>query len=631
MTAALLLALALAAPAGPDLAATPAASEPASLVLIVASNRGVRPGRAPLQYADDDGAKYHEVLATIAGEDRTFLLTDFDRDTARLFPALVEKARSPTRAQVDLVVGKLGRAVAELRRAGRPTRFYFVFAGHGDVDAGRGFLELADGPFTADDLQGLIRAVGATESHVILDSCNSFFVVNPRKAGGARLPTPRDAAEAMARRLSDVGVFLSTSAQAEVYEWSELQSGVFSHAVRSGLMGAADADGDGRVGYDELAAFVDTAVAAIRNPSFRPRVFARGPNGEDGRPILDLPAARAAILVDQPGPVRLAVRDLDGLRWVDVHAEGRAPLRLWLPRSLRERAEVNRLSLGRQGVHLDASLHLPASADAPLRLDDLPPAGATVAMRGAGDIFQALFARPFGPEALAGWRAGRPERLEALLGREPVPFVPPAEVAEGCPDVPRAPAWSQPGHRLVAAARFGALVPRLAAGGGLTLDGEPSPGGGGSLAVGVELHDLVAAEVEAGYLRLSARSGLYAYPGPAGPYTPVTGTAIGLEVVPLTAALRLQLPALRPMPYLIAGGGAAFVRAVLDPPDANATLRAGHFVPVLLAGGGAVVDLAGGAFVGLEARWLHLGTFEAHGASLRLGGLGAGAVVGVRR
>jgi len=42
-----------------------------------------------------------------------------------------------------------------------------------------------------------------------------------------------------------VGVFLSTSAESEVFGWSELQSGVFSHAVRSGLMGAADANHDG--------------------------------------------------------------------------------------------------------------------------------------------------------------------------------------------------------------------------------------------------------------------------------------------------------------------------------------------------------------------------------------------------
>ncbi len=644
MSAARLLAVALAT-AAPALAAAapgalaapvaaavaPAPGEPAAVVLILASNRGVRAGRATLQYADDDGAKYHEVFATIAGEDRTHLLTDFDRDTARLFPALLEKARSPTRAQLELVAGKLARQVTELRRAGRPTRFYFVFAGHGDVDGGRGFLELSDGPFTSDDLRELVRGVGATEAHVILDSCNSFFVVNPRKAGGSRFATPRDAAEALARRLPDVGVFLSTSAQAEVYEWSELQSGVFSHAVRSGLLGAADADGDGHVSYDELAAFVDTAVAAIKNPAFRPRVFARGPNGQDAHAILDLPAARTALVVDEPGATRLAVRDQDGLRWLDAHAEAGTTVRLWFPASLRERLEVNRLTVGRQGVHLDAALRLPPDAEGPLRLATLPAAGSTVAMRGAGEIFQALFARPYGPAALTSWLGDRPERLEAVLGMEPVALVPPREVGEACEDAPRPPAWWQPGGRLLAVARAGVLLPRLTSGGRLSTAGQPAMGGGGSLALGYELNPWLAAEGEAGYQRLSATSDFFSYPNPSSPYTPIAGTRVGLQVVPLSAALRVQLPSLRPSPYLLAGGGAAFLRAVFDPPDANATLRAGHFVPYLVAGAGVEVDLDRGAFLGLEARWVHLGDFQAYGATLRLGGLATSAVFGVRR
>lgn len=626
MSAALLLSLALAA--GP---AAPAPAEPASLVLIVASNRGARAGRATLQYADDDAAKYHEVFATIAGEARTVLLTDFDRDTARLFPALLDKARSPTRVQLDLAARRLAWQAAELRRAGRSVRFYFVFAGHGDVDGGRGFLELADGPFTADDLQQLLRGVDATESHVILDSCNSFFVVNPRKPGGSRFSTPRDAAEALARRLPDVGVFLSTSAQAEVYEWSEFQSGVFSHAVRSGLLGAADVSGDGHVGYDELAAFVDTAVAAIKNPGFRPRVFARGPNGEDGRAILDLPAERTALLVDEPGPVRLAVRDLDGLRWLDAHVEAGSTARLWFPGGLRPRLEVDRLSLGRQGVRLDASLRLPPEAEGPLRLDALPRSDTTVAMRGVGEIFQALFARPYGPAALAGWQDGRPDRLEGLLGLEPVPLVPHREVAETCEEVARPAAWTQPGSRLLVVARAGATLPRLTSGGRLSSTGAAAMGAGGSLAVGVELNPHVAGELEVGYQRLSATSDFFSYPSPATPYAPVAGTRIDLQVVPMSLALRLQLPSLRPSPYLVAGGGAAFVRAVFDPSDYNATLRAGHFVPFLQAGAGVEVDLSGGGFLGVEARWLHLGDFRAHEATLRLGGLATSAVFGVRR
>jgi hypothetical protein len=624
LTVALLLSLTLAAGA----AAPAPAAGPASLALIVASNRGSQPGRAPLQYADDDGAKYYEVLSTIAGLERTQLLTDFDDDTARLFPALLEKARSPTRAQLGLAVRKLAWAAAELKRAGRATRFYFVFAGHGDVDGGRGFLELADGPFTADDLQQLLRTVDASESHVILDSCNAFFVVNPRKAGGSRFATPRDAAEQLARRLPNVGVFLSTSAKAEVYEWSELQSGVFSHAVRSGLMGAADANGDGQVSYDELAAFVDTAVAAIKNPGFRPKVFSRGPNGEDGRAILELPGERTALVVDQPGPVRLAVRDLDGLRWLDAHTEPGSILKLWFPEALRGRLEVDRLAVERQGARLEASLALPASGP-PSRLAELGPSGTTVAMRGAGDIFQALFANPYGPGALAGWQDGHTGRFEALLVQEPVALAPPA-APEACVDPSRPAPWGQPGGPY-ALLRAGAIAPRLTSSGRLSVSDEVVLGPGLSLAAGVELNGSLAAELEAGYWRFSTTSDFFSYPAPAFPYTPVVGTRIDLQVVPLSASVRLQLPKLRPSPYLLVGGGVAWVHSTFDPPDANATLRQADWVPFLQVGLGAQVEVSARVFVGLEARYLHFSDFHAVESTLRLDGLIASAVIGVRR
>jgi hypothetical protein len=629
VSTALLLSLALAAgQAAPD-AAPAAAPEPASLVLIVASNRGSRPGRAPLQYADDDGAKYYEVFSSIAGEADTFLLTDFDRDTARLFPALLDKVRSPTRPQLDLVASKLARRSAELRRAGRAVRFHFVFAGHGDVDGGRGFLELADGPFTADDLQQLVRAVGATESHVILDSCNSFFVVNPRKPGGARFPTPRDAAEALARRLPNVGIFLSTSAQAEVYEWSELQSGVFSHAVRSGLLGAADANRDGRVSYEELAAFVETAVAAIKNPNFRPKVFARGPNGEDERSILDLPPARTALVVDDPGSVRLAVRDVDGLRWLDAYTEPGSVLRLWFPASMEGRLEVDRLSVRRHGVEVEASYRLPSDPGAPSRLAALEPRATLVAMRGPGEIFQALFTRPYGPAALSAYQDEKVAHQEAVLRLEPAPKVLPADPPETCRDAGQP--VSEPGSRLYAMLRVGGVIPSLSSTGRLlaTADGSLSPGA--SLAVGAELNAYLAAEGEVGYQHLATTSDFFSYPNPASPYTPVTGTAVDLSMIPLSANVRVRLPSIRPSPYLVVGGGASWVRLVLDPPDFNATLRASRFVPFLQAGAGVEVNLSTRIFLGLEARYVYLSPVRAFDSDLRLSGLGANAVLGVRR
>ena len=47
--------------------------------------------------------------------------------------------------------------------------------------------------------------------------------------------------------------------------------------MRSALYGAADADGNGRVDYREVAAFVQQANASIPNDKYRSSVFARPP------------------------------------------------------------------------------------------------------------------------------------------------------------------------------------------------------------------------------------------------------------------------------------------------------------------------------------------------------------------
>ncbi len=408
--------------AGTALAASPStqALPSTTLVLVVASNRGPALDRPPLQYADDDGAKYYEVFATLAGEANTRLLTAFDADTARLFPQLAASVEAPTRAHVEAAVERFAQQAREARRNGEHVRFYFVFAGHGDVDEGRGFIELADGAFTADDLDALLRRIDADEAHVILDSCNSFFVVNPRKPGGRRFATPRDAAEKLSRRLPNVGVFLSTSAEAEVFEWSELQSGVFSHAVRSGLMGAADANHDGRVSYEELAAFVATAAAEIKNPLYRPQVYARGPNGDDERTLFDLSRTHAFTLtIDQKADVRLAVSDRDGLRWLDAHKEAGEVLDLRLPARLAGHMEVDRLSAdGAATGSVEARYRVPPPGDSEkaVSLAQLAAEPAEAGPRGAQEIFRGLFVRPFGPRALLAYREERAHAPEPVFG-----------------------------------------------------------------------------------------------------------------------------------------------------------------------------------------------------------------------
>ena len=95
----------------------------------------------------------------------------------------------------------------------------------------------------------------------------------PRGPGGIRRPASGFVNLEAAARAGHIGFLLSSSLSGETHEWAGFEAGVFSHEVRSGLYGAADADGDGRVTYPEIAAFVERANAAIVNQRFRPRVL----------------------------------------------------------------------------------------------------------------------------------------------------------------------------------------------------------------------------------------------------------------------------------------------------------------------------------------------------------------------
>jgi hypothetical protein len=365
--------------------------------LIVTNNHSA--GRGELKYADDDGAKYYELFSLLGAGEQVRLLTRMDRDTERLFPAIAAIAKPPTIANLHAELEALRASMDKQAE----TDFYFVFAGHGDVDHGKGFLELADGRIGSDELQALLaRVPHAIRKHVILDSCNFYFVLNPRKPGGRRFFTHDDAAHLLGERLPNVGVFLSTSSEAEVYEWSDLQSGIFSHAVRSGLLGAADADGDGRISYEELEAFVTIAARSVKNPLYRPHVFARPPLGARGTPIVDLRRSQAATLViEGERPQRVTVRDHDELPWVDVHTEAGSTVRVRLPERLANRMSVEELEGGRI-VRRRANR---AATSGAVTLAMLPETNASALARGPADLFRMLFAEPFGPEAFERYQS----------------------------------------------------------------------------------------------------------------------------------------------------------------------------------------------------------------------------------
>lgn len=384
-------------------AETPADRE--VFALIVSSNKSRNLSRPDLRYADDDGARYHDLFRMMTPEANVTLLTSFDRDSERLFSDLAKKTAPPEKARVLAAFNDQTNRIREIVKKGGRVDFYFVFAGHGDVEDGKGFIELEDDKLVSDELTSLIAAVPATRSHVILDSCNSFFVINSRKPGGRRFATAAEAGERLNRALPNVGVFLSTSAQAETFEWSELGAGIFSHAVRSGLSGAADANGNGDVSYEELAAFVETATRDVRNPLYRPSVFSRGPSGRNDESLVSLKLASGRVkLPSRSG--RVTVRDADELPWMDANFETGSDARIFLPERLARGATVA-IDVQRFDVQRDASgFSLAASTVEPAKL----------AQRGPSDLWKTLFSRPFGPQAFAQYKDRVAEEPPAVYG-----------------------------------------------------------------------------------------------------------------------------------------------------------------------------------------------------------------------
>nr|WP_153866728.1 MULTISPECIES: caspase family protein [Myxococcaceae] len=315
-------------------APAPGAQAPAraSFALIVGVNRSVDEDEAPLRYADDDAARYQDLFRLLGA--RTYLLTRLDENTRRLHPQAAAEARDPTWAEWQRAVQQLEHDLAQARAAGVETVLYVVYAGHGNVKNGQGYVSLEDRRLTGHALaEGLLQRVAATRVHLIVDACSSYFLAYGRGPGGHRRTL--EGFSELTRLADDgrLGLLLSTSSARESHEWEGFQSGVFSHEVRSGLYGAADADGDGRVSYREIAAFVERANAAIANERFRPELHARPPpaDGEGAAPLLEL--ARALphrIEVDGGEEAHLVLEDAQGVRLAELHSG--AGQRTWLVR-----------------------------------------------------------------------------------------------------------------------------------------------------------------------------------------------------------------------------------------------------------------------------------------------------------
>jgi uncharacterized caspase-like protein len=185
-------------------------------------------GQQVLRFAEDDARSVAQVLREIGHYDAGDVRVLLRPDAAQLFSAL------------DAVTAKV-RADAG---RGESSQVLFYFSGHARATA----LELGPEEVSLPALRDRLRAIPATLTIAVLDACQSGAFARPKGAEPASDFSYNSVSHLTQRGLA---VMASSTAEELSQESDELRASYFTHHLVTGLRGAGDADGDGRVSLDE--------------------------------------------------------------------------------------------------------------------------------------------------------------------------------------------------------------------------------------------------------------------------------------------------------------------------------------------------------------------------------------------
>ncbi|MEQ9503419.1 MAG: caspase family protein [Deltaproteobacteria bacterium] len=376
-------------------------ASPMRFALVVGNNEPLERSQRKLRFADDDAARFYELLG--AASNHAHLLTTFDAESQATFPELIRTARRPSRLELEAAMADLRARIQVAKSEGHRTELYFYYAGHGGLVNDEGVVAFEDGALTRSEFrERVLLSSGADRTHVFVDACKSYFLVSGRGPGGSRRAVPGGYAGPDVT--VGVGYVLSTSNDVESHEWARYGGGIVSHELRSALLGAADGDGNGAIDYDEVGAFMAVANEGIPVAKYRPRIFVQPPS-DDRRAIVLDPGQifQRALEVDEEIGGRVTLIDHRGVRYADANKSVGQSMRLALVQAERYEARwsggvtpVDSRRWGRQQLS-----SLPVS-----------PPSALAERSEIHRAFSHLFAMPFDRDVVRGFRLSRDIAVE---------------------------------------------------------------------------------------------------------------------------------------------------------------------------------------------------------------------------
>lgn len=292
-------------------ASTPtSASADVRLAVLVGNDVG-RPSDEPLRFAEGDAARMRDVLVDLGRveADRAFLLQGRDR------------------AALQSVLSEVRGRAQELRAAGSDVTLIFYYSGHGDAEA----LYLGRTRVSRAELRRWVEALPVELRVLFLDTCSTAA----SRTRGVRRGSAFDVYVDEEAATRGTVIISSTRDGEPAQESDRLGGAVFTHYLVSGLRGAADRDGDGRVSVSEAYAHAyrrtvlrsASGAPAVQHPAFDFDVSG------SGDVILSEPArSSAALLLPAGRDARYLVYGLpSGAVLAETGSSASRPVRLAVP------------------------------------------------------------------------------------------------------------------------------------------------------------------------------------------------------------------------------------------------------------------------------------------------------------
>lgn len=258
------------------------------IAVVVGANTG-NDDRAPLRFAERDADKFARVLGELGG----------------VAPEDLFVLQGKAMAVLSETFARVKQQITVYRRA-PDTRIVviFYFSGHSDGEA----LEFGRDRLTFSELRQSLATLGSDIRIVLVDSCKSGALL---QAKGGR-PGPEFQIR-MTDELASTGEALLTSSAADEVslESREISGSFFTHHLLSGLRGAADTSGDGKVtlgeayryAYEHTVKTTGETTVGTQHPGYNYRLSGQGELvlSELGRrsATLELPGGFARILVTE--------------------------------------------------------------------------------------------------------------------------------------------------------------------------------------------------------------------------------------------------------------------------------------------------------------------------------------------